>query len=92
MAKPTDKKEEVTTIKVYRGTKERLNKLREYGRESYDEVLRKMFFIINSLKKDPQQAQKILDKIDSSIKTKEKYTEVYPEKKEKGSEKNGERK
>ncbi len=83
MIKTHTKQEAITTIKIYRETKERLDKLKEYARESYEEVLRKMFFIINSLKKDPLQAQKILDKIDSAIKSKGKYTEVSDEKKEK---------
>ncbi|MBS3093020.1 hypothetical protein J4456_00380 [Candidatus Pacearchaeota archaeon] len=61
----------ITTVKIYRETKERLDKLKEYKRETYDDVLRKILFILNFLKKDPDKAQKILNKIDSS----HKYTQ-----------------
>ncbi len=66
----------ITTIKVYMQTKERLDKLKEFDRESYDEVLRKMLFILNALKKNPEDARSILVKIDSSIQRKERYTLV----------------
>ena len=82
----------ITTIKIYVETKERMDKLKEHVRESYDDVLKKVLFILNYLKKDPEKARKILSKIDSSIKIKEEYTEVSSEKKEKGNEKSGERK
>ena len=68
--------EGITTIKVYSETKERLDKLKEFDRESYDEVLRKILFILNSLKKNPEEARNILNKIDSTIKRKERYTLV----------------
>ena len=71
-----EKQDGITTIKIYSQTKERLDKLKEFERESYDEVLRKILFILNSLKKDPEDARSILVKIDSSIKRKERYTLV----------------
>jgi len=85
--KANNKVRNITTIKIYSETKERLDKLKEFKRETYDEILRKMFFILNVLKKNPDKANKILNKIDSSIKRKEKhidigkeeYTEVYYE-------------
>lgn len=69
----------VTTIKIHKGTKKRLDRLKEHRRETYEEVLRKVLFIINLSKKNPEKAQKIFNKIDSAIKKKEKYTEVYQE-------------
>jgi hypothetical protein len=54
----------VTTIKVYGETKDRLDRLKEHHRESYDEVLRKVFYIFNSLRKDPEKAMRVLRKID----------------------------
>lgn len=82
MAKNNLKSEEITTIKLYRGTKVRLDKLKEHARESYDELIQKILFILNVLKKDPDQAKLTLDKIDTAIKRHEKYTEVYEGKNE----------
>ena len=82
MAKDNLKSEEITTIKLYRGTKVRLDKLKEHSRESYDELVQKILFILNALKKDPVQAQQTLNKIDSTIKRHEKYTDVYEGKNE----------
>jgi len=72
----------ITTIKIHRKTKERLDRLKEYERETYEQVLRKILFILNTSKKNPERAQNIFKKIDSAIKKKEKYTEVYPDEKE----------
>lgn len=54
----------ITTIKLNQETKERLEKLREHKRESYDEILRKMLGILNVAKAEPEKAREILDKID----------------------------
>ena len=64
---------QVTTIKIFRETKERLNKLKEYEKETYDEVLKKILFILNTCRKDPEKAKHILEKIDSMIKRKKAY-------------------
>jgi hypothetical protein len=72
----------ITTIKVNKETKSRIDRLKEHKRESYDEVLRKVLFILNTTKKNPEKAQGILKKIDSMQKRKGKYTKVY-EKEEK---------
>lgn len=70
---------EITTIKIHKGTKTRLDRLKEHERETYEQVLRKILFILNLSKKNPEKAQRIFNKIDSVIKRKEKYTEVYQE-------------
>ena len=75
-------------MKLYRETKERLDKLKEHPKESYDEVIKKLLFILNTLKKDPQHAQRTLSKIDTHIKQHEQYTAVYDEKKDKKVEAN----
>ena len=67
-----------TTIKISQETKIRLTKLKEFQKETYDEVIRKMLYIFNILKKEPETAQKALNKIDNAIKRHEKYTQVYP--------------
>ena len=42
----------ITTIKVQEATKKRLNNLREYKKESYDEVVRKILGILNVFKQE----------------------------------------
>ncbi|MDO8516864.1 MAG: hypothetical protein Q7S33_01955 [Nanoarchaeota archaeon] len=54
----------ITTIKLKKETKLRLEKLREHNRESYDEILRKMLGILNVAKTEPEKSKSILDKID----------------------------
>ncbi|MAG02398.1 hypothetical protein CMI42_03605 [Candidatus Pacearchaeota archaeon] len=66
-------KSKATTIKIYGETKSRLDKLKEHSKESYDEVLRKIFFIFNSLRKDSEKAQRVLKKIDRGAKRRKVY-------------------
>lgn len=66
-----------TTIKINRETKQRLDKLKEHDRETYEQILRKILFILNIIKKNPEKAQKILNRVDKGIKRKEKYIGVY---------------
>lgn len=56
----------ITTLKLQKETKERLDKLKEHKRESYDETLRKMLGILNITKIDPEKAKSILEKIDET--------------------------
>ena len=58
----------ITTIKLSTETKERLDKVKEHPKESYDEVLKKILFVLNTVRKDPEQAKKILLRIDSNFK------------------------
>ncbi len=60
--KPENSK--ITTIKLLEETKVRLEKLREHKRESYDDILRKMLYVLNTTREDPEKARKILEKID----------------------------
>lgn len=57
-----------TTIKIYCETKNELDKFREYKNESYDEVIKKMLFIANNLKKEPELSKKTIDAIDAARK------------------------
>jgi len=65
--KKTRNKEEenlkITTIKLLEETKMRLEKLREHKRESYDDLLRKILYVLNVVREDPDKAKKILEKI-----------------------------
>ena len=54
----------ITTIKLLEETKIRLEKLREHKRESYDDILRKMLYVLNTAREEPEKARKILEKID----------------------------
>lgn len=55
-----------TTIKLSMETKERLDKLKEHKRESYDDILRKMLGILNITKIDCEKAKNILQKVDET--------------------------
>ena len=61
----------VTTIKISKETRERLGKLKEYERETFNEVLSKMFYILNTCRKDPEKAQRVLMNLDRRIKRKD---------------------
>jgi hypothetical protein len=54
----------ITTIKLEDETKQRLEKLREHKRESYDDLLKKILFILNTAKAEPEKARGILFHID----------------------------
>lgn len=68
----------ITTIKISKETKDRLNKLKEHERETYDVILKKILYILNIVRKDSEKAEKILENIDIGIRRREKYTRVYP--------------
>ena len=66
-----------TTIKLSNETKQRLDKLKEHDRETYEQILRKILFVLNMAKKQPEKAQKILNKIDKGINRNERYGKGY---------------
>jgi len=53
----------ITTIKLLEETKFRIEKLRENKRESYDEILRKILYILNTARDSPEKAKRILERI-----------------------------
>ena len=53
----------ITTIKLVEETKLRLEKLREHKRESYDDILRKILYILNIARDDPEKAKRVLERI-----------------------------
>jgi hypothetical protein len=53
----------ITTIKLLEETKIRLEKLREHKKESYDDILRKILYVLNISRDDPEKAKKILERI-----------------------------
>ncbi|MBR9704724.1 hypothetical protein GOV12_04885 [Candidatus Pacearchaeota archaeon] len=61
----------VTTVKISTATRERLGKLKEYERETFDEVLNKVLYVLNVCRKDSEKAKKFLESIDRKIKKRE---------------------
>ncbi|NPE26461.1 hypothetical protein HNV12_00465 [Methanococcoides sp. SA1] len=53
----------ITTIKLLEETKLRLEKLREHKRESYDDILRKILYVLNTARDSPESAKRVLEKI-----------------------------
>ena len=50
----------ITTIKLDVETKQRLDHLKEHKRETYEEVIKKILFILNKIRKDPLSANRFL--------------------------------
>lgn len=57
-----------TTIKIHKDTKAEIDRFREYKNESYDELLRKLLFIVKSVKKDPELSKKAIQAIEDARK------------------------
>ena len=67
-----------TTIKIHKDTKAEIDQFREYKNESYDEVLRKLLYIVKSIKKDPELSKEAIKAIEDARKRMDKghfYTE-----------------
>jgi len=60
MNKDKNKKTGTTTIKLATETKERLDKLKEFKKETYDELIQKILEILNYCIEEPERAKKIL--------------------------------
>src|SRR3989344_2738574 len=56
--------EEITTIKLIKRTKERIDNIRSYKRETYDDILQKILEILNVVRVDPDRARSRLMQID----------------------------
>lgn len=54
----------ITTIKLQKETKDRLDKLRENKRESYDDLIKKILYTLNMTRENPLKAKSFLEKID----------------------------
>ena len=53
-----------TTIKIQNDTKSQIDRYREYKNESYDEVIKKLIFIVNNLKKKPELSKETIKAIE----------------------------
>ena len=54
---------EATTIKIHEETKAVLDTFREYGSESYDEVIKKVIFIAKTCQTEPELSRETLEAI-----------------------------
>lgn len=63
-------KSEITTVKLEKKTKERLDKLRVHKRETYDEILQRVLGILNLARINPERAQARLRVIERQSKRK----------------------
>ncbi len=65
---------EITTVKLNKKTKDRIDKLRVHKRETYDEILQSLLDILNLCRISPEKAhQRLLrmEKMGKSLKAKE---------------------
>jgi DNA-directed RNA polymerase subunit F len=63
MKKKKNENAKITTIKLLEETKLRIEKLREHKGESYDDILRKILYVLNVARDDPDKARKVLERI-----------------------------
>ena len=49
-----------TTIKLHEDTKTELDRLREYKNESYDEVIKKIIYIVTNVKENPKLSKEAI--------------------------------
>ncbi len=56
--------DKVTTIKIDKETKLRLDKLKVHHKESYDEIIQKILYVLNLCKANPLEAKNRLLAID----------------------------
>ena len=67
-----------TTIRLNQETKSELNRFRQYKNESYNELIRKLLFIVKMCEKKPQLSQRTIQEIKEArerVKKGEFYTE-----------------
>jgi hypothetical protein len=58
----------ITTIKLKKETKQRLEKLKEYKRESFNDLIKKILYILNLARVEPEKSRVLLQKIDENRK------------------------
>ncbi len=57
-----------TTIKINLDTKHQLDQFREYKRETYDELIRKMIYIVKKVKTKPELSKEAIIAIENARK------------------------
>lgn len=56
--------EEITTIKLSKKTKSRLDNLKEYKRETYEDIINKILDVMNLFKSDQEEVKRRLALMD----------------------------
>ncbi len=72
-----------TTIRLNIQTKQDLDKFKQYKNESYNELIRKLIYIVNKCENEPKLSQKTIKEIKAArerIKKGEFYTEAESKK------------
>ncbi len=64
--------ENVSTIKLSKDTKQRLEKLKEHKRETYEDIVKKILYVLNIVRESPDKAKGILEFIDEKRRKDEK--------------------
>ncbi len=54
----------ISTIKLSKETKHRLEKLKEHNRETYEDLVKKILYVLNIVRESPDKAKGILEFID----------------------------
>jgi predicted DNA-binding protein len=60
--------EKTSTIKMSKETKHRLEKLKEHPRETYEDIVKKILYVLNVVRESPDKAKGILEFIDEKRK------------------------
>ena len=55
-----------TTIKIQKDTKSQIDQFREYKNESYDEVIKKLVYIVKNLNKEPELSKETIKSIENA--------------------------
>ena len=72
----------ITTIKLEKETKARLARLKEHERETFDQVIKKILYVLNQIRKDPVSGNRLLGRIDGNIKRRQVYFKENKEQKQ----------
>ena len=72
----TKQKSKITTIKLEKETKARLDRLKEHEKESYNQVIKKILHLLNIYRKNPEQGNRTLRTIDNTIKRRKVYLSI----------------
>ena len=59
---------DISTVKIYKKTKSKLDNYREYKNESYDEVINKLVYIADNCSKNPKLSTQTIHEIESARK------------------------
>jgi len=66
----------ITTIKVYSKTKISLNEFKEYDKESYDQILKKLLYLAHLIKQNPELGKKFLEEVEATKRALEKRSHL----------------